>query len=89
MQKYYTRALPVHDLPWQRSPHQNFLNSLTDKFNHTNASSSVQARMWKVRNMTTIHLAILLNIFQMGHKRTTLKAFFNPGLRETEYYQHC
>lgn len=33
--------------------------------------------------MTTIYLAILLNIFQMGHKRTTLKALFKAGLRET------
>jgi hypothetical protein len=39
--------------------------------------------MWKVRITTTIYLAILFNIFQMGYKRTILKALFKPGLRET------
>ena len=33
--------------------------------------------------MTTIYLAILFNIFQMGHKLTILKALFKTGLRET------
>jgi CRISPR/Cas system CSM-associated protein Csm4 (group 5 of RAMP superfamily) len=39
--------------------------------------------MWKVRIMTTIYLAILFNIFQMGYKQTILKALFKSGLRET------
>jgi len=39
--------------------------------------------MWKVRIMTTIYVAILFNIFQMGHKWTILKALFKTGLRET------